>query len=68
MHLEYPAWLPVYDILPDKAAASKQRIFDLAAREHILVLGQHFPPFPSVGYVIKQETGWLWTPVSPARM
>jgi glyoxylase-like metal-dependent hydrolase (beta-lactamase superfamily II) len=62
MHLEYPDWLPIYDILPDKAAVSKQRLFDLAAKEHYLVLGQHFPPFPSLGYVQKTDCGWLWTP------
>ncbi len=61
MHLEYPDWFPIYNIQPDKAASSKQRIFDLAANKHYLVLGQHFPPFPSIGYVVKQQTGWLWT-------
>jgi glyoxylase-like metal-dependent hydrolase (beta-lactamase superfamily II) len=63
MHLEYPDWLPVYDIFPDQAAVSKRRIFDLAADEHFLVLGQHFQPFPSLGTVSKHREGWLWTPV-----
>ena len=31
IHLEYPEWTPVFDLLPDQAAASKRRIFDLAA-------------------------------------
>ena len=63
LHLEHPGWLPVYDILPEKAALSKQSVFDLAAEEHALVLGQHFPPFPSLGTISCQEHGWRWEPI-----
>ena len=63
LHLEYPDWLPVYDIIPEKAAVSKKKVFDRAAETHALVLGQHFRPFPSLGYVKKQGTGWLWEPI-----
>jgi hypothetical protein len=27
------------------------------------VVGQHFPPFPSLGYVAKQGEGWQWQPI-----
>ena len=47
LHLEHPDWVPVYDILPEPAAASKQRIFDLAAASGSWVSGQHFPPSPT---------------------
>ena len=63
LNLEHPDWLPIYDILPEAAALSKQRVFDLAAAEHSLVLGQHFPPFPSLGYITKRDPGWLWEPI-----
>jgi glyoxylase-like metal-dependent hydrolase (beta-lactamase superfamily II) len=63
LHLEHPDWLPIYDILPEKAAASKRRIFNLAAEEKALVIGQHFPPFPSLGHVVKKGDGWQWQPV-----
>ena len=63
LHLEQPSWLPIYDILPDQAAVSKQQVFDRAAAEHLLVLGQHFPPFPSLGYIEKREVGWTWLPL-----
>jgi glyoxylase-like metal-dependent hydrolase (beta-lactamase superfamily II) len=63
LHLERPDWLPIYDIVPEKAAASKRRIFDLAAEEKALVIGQHFPPFPSLGHVVKKGDGWQWQPV-----
>lgn len=60
IHLEHPDWLPIYDILPDKAAESKIKIFDLVAEKNALVIGQHFTPFPSLGRVNKLETGWEW--------
>ena len=63
LHLEYPEWVPVFDISPEQAAASKHRIFDRAAEEHALVFGHHFPPFPNLGYVHKLEAGWQWQPM-----
>ena len=63
LHLEHPEWTPIYDILPDKAAISKRMIFDRAAEERALVLGQHFPPFPSLGHVVKKGVGWEWQPI-----
>jgi glyoxylase-like metal-dependent hydrolase (beta-lactamase superfamily II) len=64
LHLEHLDWLPIYDILPEKAAASKRRIFDYAADEQLWVIGQHFPPFPSLGHIVRQGAGWKWVPVS----
>jgi glyoxylase-like metal-dependent hydrolase (beta-lactamase superfamily II) len=63
LHLEHPDWIPIYDIIPEQAAASKRRIFDLSAEERALVVGQHFPPFPSAGYVVKQGEAWQWQPI-----
>jgi glyoxylase-like metal-dependent hydrolase (beta-lactamase superfamily II) len=63
LHLEHPDWLPIYDISPEQAALSKRAIFDRAAEEKALVVGQHFPPFPSLGYVVKEGEGWQWQPV-----
>jgi glyoxylase-like metal-dependent hydrolase (beta-lactamase superfamily II) len=63
MHLEYPDWLPVFDITPEQAAQSKQHIFDRAAEQNALVFAHHFPPFPSVGYIKKREVGWEWQPI-----
>jgi glyoxylase-like metal-dependent hydrolase (beta-lactamase superfamily II) len=63
LHLEHPDWHPIYDISPEEAATSKRRIFDWAAAEKALVMGQHFSPFPSVGTVVKQGNGWQWQPI-----
>lgn len=63
LHLEHPDWLPIYDILPEQAAVSKRRIFNLVSENKALVIGQHFTPFPSLGNVLKTELGWLWNPI-----
>ena len=67
LHLEHPDWLPSFDVLPGPAAASKQRIFDLAASTGSLVLGQHLPPFPNLGHVVKTGNGWEWQPIETER-
>lgn len=66
LHLEHPDWLPVFDILPELAATSKQSIFDLAASTKSWVIGQHFPPFPNLGRIVKKEIGWEWQPIDTA--
>ncbi len=63
LHLEHPEWTPVFDMLPEQASASKRKIFDLAAEENALVFAHHFPPFPALGHVRKQERGWRWQPL-----
>jgi glyoxylase-like metal-dependent hydrolase (beta-lactamase superfamily II) len=63
LHLEHPEWHPIYDVVPEEAAASKQRIFDRAAARKALVMGQHFAPFPSLGSVVKTGEGWQWEPI-----
>jgi glyoxylase-like metal-dependent hydrolase (beta-lactamase superfamily II) len=63
LHLEHPEWTPVFDVSPEQAAASKQRIFDRAAEEEAVVFAHHFPPFPNLGHVLKKEEGWLWQPI-----
>jgi len=63
IHLEEPTWHPVYDIDVAAADASKRFIFDRAADRGAWVIGQHFPPFPSLGHVARQAGGWAWRPV-----
>lgn len=63
LHLEHPGWTPVFDLLPEQAAASKRRIFDLAAAEKVPVFAHHFPPFPNLGYVVEEGAGWRWQPI-----
>jgi glyoxylase-like metal-dependent hydrolase (beta-lactamase superfamily II) len=67
LHLEHPEWTPVFDMLPEQAAASKRRIFDLAVEEDALVFAHHFPPFPNLGYARKKARGWQWQPIETNR-
>ena len=67
LHLEHPDWVPVFDVLPEAAAASKRRIFDRAADEQALVFAHHFPPFPNLGHVRKHGAGWQWQPLQRAQ-
>ena len=63
LHLEFPDWLPAFDVTPEQAVISKQLIFDQAAEQKALVFAHHFPPFPALGYVKKREKGWEWLPI-----
>ena len=65
LHLEHPDWLPRLDLVPADAETSKSKIYDMAAQENIMVLPQHFPPFPSTGKVRKTDSGWRFDPLRP---
>lgn len=61
--LERPDLRISVDILPDIADSSKHHIFNMIAEKKALVLAQHFPPFPSLGHVVKKDKGWRWNPI-----
>ncbi len=63
LHLEHPDWIPVFDVEPEQAAASKHRILNRAAEEKALVFAHHFPPFPNLGYVLSTGERWQWQPI-----
>lgn len=63
LHIEHLDWLPIYDILPEKAALSKVRLLNLLHDQKMQMIGQHFWPFPSLGHIGKSESGWSWNPV-----
>lgn len=59
--LARPDWHCVFDADREQAAATRKRVFDMAATEKIAVAGYHMP-FPSVGYVERDPAGgyrWL---------
>jgi glyoxylase-like metal-dependent hydrolase (beta-lactamase superfamily II) len=63
LHLEHPDWISIYDIMPEEAATTKYDIFDRIVAEEAMVLGAHFTPFPSLGYIVKKKGGWQWRPI-----
>jgi len=48
----------------EKAAATRKRIFDMAANEGLLVAGYHMMPFPGLGYVERAGSAYRWVPHS----
>jgi len=63
LHLEHPDWLSKYDLVPEKAAITKNKLYNQIAESKALMVAQQFVPFPSLGYVIKMEIGWKFEPV-----
>lgn len=63
LHLAHPQWQPALDLAPQEALASKLRILNWVTNTQALVFAHHFAPFPALGRVQKQESGWVWEPV-----
>jgi glyoxylase-like metal-dependent hydrolase (beta-lactamase superfamily II) len=48
----------------EKAVGARQRIFDMAANEKLLVAGFHMMPFPGLGWVERAGSAYRWVPHS----
>lgn len=58
-----PSVTIAYDMNPKEAAASRAKLFTLAAKDGDLVGGDHLS-FPGLGHIVRQGKGWLWIPVN----
>ena len=63
MSLQRPDWHVRFDMDKAAAAASRRKVLDMAAAERIPATGYHMP-FPAVGFVEKQGSGYRWVPAS----
>lgn len=63
MSVQRPDWHVRFDMDKEAAAASRKRLFDLAAADRIPVTGYHMP-FPAVGYIDSSGDGYRWVPAS----
>jgi hypothetical protein len=61
--LAHPEWHALFDMDEERGATTRKRIYDMAARERLIVMGYH-TSFPSVGYVRKDCTGYRWLPLT----
>jgi glyoxylase-like metal-dependent hydrolase (beta-lactamase superfamily II) len=59
-HPEYRLWA---DMIPDLALTNRRKLFDMLAAERMPMTGYHYP-FPAVGYLSKQGTGYDFHPAS----
>jgi len=62
-----PGWHAVFDMDGGTAEATRRKVYDMAAAEKLMIQGFHFP-FPALGYVEKDGTGYRlvpahWNPV-----
>lgn len=56
-------WRPGPDRDQEAAASARQRIFDQAAADRMLVLGFHYP-FPGLGRILRTDSGYAWIPAN----
>src|SRR5258708_727755 len=67
LSLRNPDWQVMFDHEPEKAVATRRRVYDMASADQLLVSGYHFP-FPGLGYIEKAGSGYrlipaAWNPV-----
>lgn len=61
--LAHPEWHAVFDMDKAQGAATRRHIYDMAATDGILVSAYH-TAFPSLGYVVRQGSGYRWIPLT----
>lgn len=61
--LSHPEWHALFDMDKAAGAATRRRIYDMAAADDIVVAGYH-TSFPSLGYVARAGAGYRWIPVT----
>jgi glyoxylase-like metal-dependent hydrolase (beta-lactamase superfamily II) len=62
LFLRNPDWHVVWDVMPDVAATTRKKIYDMAAADRTMIQGFHFP-FPSAGYVEKDGNRYRLIPI-----
>ena len=67
LFLRHPDWQVMFDSEPERAVATRRRVYDMASADNLLVCGYHFP-FPGLGYIEKDGNGYrlapaAWNPV-----
>lgn len=60
--MQNPEWIFGFDAIPDQTVASRRQLFGRAADEKLQIFSNHFP-FPGVGYVVRDGTGFRFISV-----
>jgi glyoxylase-like metal-dependent hydrolase (beta-lactamase superfamily II) len=65
LHIDHPDWLPDAMFIFDTEQFQKtaRRLLAQAVAKDALVLGMHFPPFPSLGRINETGEGSEWQPI-----
>lgn len=59
--LRHPDWSLMFDTIPDEAAKTRRKLYEMAVAERMLVQGYHFP-FPSLGRIARAGDGYRYVP------
>lgn len=62
---EEPDWALGVEMDQSAAADTRRKLFSMAADEHLMVAGYHFP-FPGIGQIVAQGNAWRYVPVQTA--
>jgi glyoxylase-like metal-dependent hydrolase (beta-lactamase superfamily II) len=61
LQFPHPEWTMAYDVRPDEAIKTRRKLFEQASAERTLLLGYHMP-FPGLGHVKVDGSGYAWVP------
>lgn len=59
----HPEWRLWADMIPEQALTTRRKLLDMLAADRMPMTGYHYP-FPAVGYIAKQGTGYDFVPVN----
>jgi glyoxylase-like metal-dependent hydrolase (beta-lactamase superfamily II) len=65
LFVRHPEWQVAFDTDGALAVETRKRLLDRAAADKMLVSGYHWP-FPAVGYITKEGSGYRLNPVACA--
>lgn len=57
LQFAHPEWFIPFDVDPETAVATRQKVFDMTATDRIMVAGMHLS-FPGFGHVSKETQGY----------
>lgn len=63
MHMKFPSWRNIFDLNENDAVSTRQKLLDRAAADRVSILAYHFP-FPGIGKVATEGSGWRWEPAT----
>jgi glyoxylase-like metal-dependent hydrolase (beta-lactamase superfamily II) len=63
LSLQRPEWEVSFDMDKEMAAQSRARLFDMIAADRLAFVGYHMP-FPALGFVERQDTGYRYVPAT----
>jgi glyoxylase-like metal-dependent hydrolase (beta-lactamase superfamily II) len=59
VHVRYPAWKTLFDVMPEQSALTRLQILDRCATDECLTFHFHFP-FPCMGRIARWTGGYKW--------